>query len=243
MIATEAPARLYLPPLFTGQALAEGHPFAEAAARASELGAGALLYAERPGLLAFALVLEPETPLAAARRAFPLAMAALADALAALCLPERSVRIGWPDLVLYDAGRIGGGRLAWPGTCPEAAVPDWLVFGADLIRDRDEVAEPGLFPETTSLAEEAFEAPLEIVESFARNVMHRFDLWEVQGYDAAAEDYLRRLADLGEAEGARIGPTGDLLVREPDGHVRARPLLPALASPSWFDPQRGGPRL
>jgi len=247
MIATEASGessgRLFLPPAFTGFPVAgEAHPFDVAQSRAGEEGAGALFHAERPGLFAFALVLEPDVPLARARRAFPVAMAAVADALAAHCLPERSVSIGWPGVLLYDTSRIGGGRLAWPRDCAEGEVPDWLVFGVDLIRDRDAVAEPGRFPETTSLREELFDGPLEILESFARNATRRFDLWEAQGYDAAIADFLHRLE--GGASGARcrIGPTGDLLIREA-GRERTRPLVPALVEAAWFDSVAGGPRL
>ncbi len=246
MTATDAngvTGTLFLPPVFTGHRVAEeAHPFDIARTRAAEMGAGALFYTERPGLFAFALVLEPETPLGPARRAFPVAMAAVADALAAHCLPERSVRIFWPDTLIYDTSRLGGGRLAWPDGCGEAEVPDWLVFGADLIRDRDAIAEPGRYPETTSLREELFEDPLAILESFARNTARRFDLWEAQGFGAAVEDYLRRLDGVQAGQEHRIGPMGDLLVREA-GRVRARPLVPALAEARWLDPATGGPRL
>lgn len=250
-VATEA---LFLPPLFSLHRVGTGDPFALAQARAGDAGAGAFFFGERPGVLGWAVVLEPETPLGPARRAFALVMAAAADALAALCLPERSVRIGWPDVLLYDTGRIGGGRLAWPEDGAPDAVPDWLVAGIELIADRDELAEPGRCPETTSLKEELFESHAEIVESFARNLMLRFDRWEAHGFDAAAEDYLRRLGEgeaasgvgLGEGEavsGLRLGPEGDLLVRAPDGRVEARGLLDGLAASRWRDSGRGGPRL
>lgn len=244
MLATAAEDRLYLPPLFSAHRVEEGHPFDLARTRAGELGAGALLVAERPGLLAFAVVLEPETPLAAARRAFPLAMAAAADALAAHCPPERAVRIGWPDRLIYDTGRIGGGRLAWPEGADETAVPDWLVVGIDLIADRDDLPEPGRFPETTSLREEHFASAREIVESFARNLMLRFDLWQAESYDAAARDYLDYLArEDGDGATRRLGPTGDLVLRRGDGRVEARSLLAALAAADWFDAATGRPRL
>jgi hypothetical protein len=32
-----------------------------------------------------------------------------------------------------DRARLGGGRLAWPESCGEDAVPDWLVFSGMLI--------------------------------------------------------------------------------------------------------------
>jgi hypothetical protein len=241
MIATDA-EDLLLPPLFSLRRV-DASPFAAACARAAEAGAGALFLREGPGLLALALVLEPEEPLREARRAFHVCMAALSDALAALCLPERAVEIVWPDVVACDGGRIGGGRLGWPEAADEAAAPPWLVFGADLIRDRDALAEPGRFPETTSLKEEGFESTREVVESFSRNLMRRFDLWEAQGFAAATEGYLRRLAPDGTAGPRRIGPEGDLEAPAADGAARTRSLVAALAAPAWFDPARGGPRL
>lgn len=244
MIATAVPEPLYLPPLFTLHRVARG-AFDVACSEAGTAGAGALFVEERPGVLGLAVVLEPEEPLAAARRAFMVGMAAMTDALVALCLPERSVRIGWPDVLVYDTGRIGGGRLAWEAV-EETAVPGWLVFGVELIADRDDLAEPGRYPETVSLKEEDFGENREIVESFARNLMLRMDLLGTQGFDAAADGYLSRL--IPEAEGAAhaIGPTGDLVVLE-GGRVAARPLVPALAPEAvearWRDAARGGPRL
>jgi hypothetical protein len=241
MIATEAENRLMLPPLFAAHPV-EAAPFAAACAAAAEAGAGALYVAERPGLLALAVVLEPDLPLAAARRVFPVCMAALADALAAHCLPERTVEIGWPDVLMCNAGRIGGGRLGWPPGADEAAVPDWLVFGADLIRDRDAIEETGHYPDTTSLAEEQFDSIRDLVEGFARNLMYRLDTWAERGFEQAADGYLRRLV-AGAGDGARIGPTGDLLVPGGDGASPARSLIEGLEARLWFDPARDGPRL
>jgi hypothetical protein len=244
MIATAAPERLYLPPLFTLHRVARG-AFDAACARAGAVGAGALFLEERPGVLGLAVVFEPEEPLAAARRAFMVGMAAMTDALVAHCPPERSVRIGWPDVLVHDTDRIGGGRLAWEPV-DETAVPGWLVFGVELIADRDEVAEPGRYPETVSLREEDFGESGAIVESFARNLMLRMDLWENRGFDAAGDGYLSRL--IPEVAGAAhaLGPTGDLVVLEGE-RVVARPLAAALAPEAvaarWRDPARGGPRL
>jgi hypothetical protein len=264
MIATTVPEPLYLPPLFTLHRVDRG-AFDAACAQAGTAGAGALFLEERRGVLGIAVVFEPEEPLAAARRAFMVGMAAVTDALVAHCLPERSVRIGWPDVLVYDTGRIGGGRLAWEGVpatavpatavpeaavpeaaVPEAAVPGWMVFGVELIADREDVAEPGRHPETVSLREEDFGESAGIVESFARNLMLRMNIWETQGFDAAADGYLSRL--IPEVEGAAhaLGPTGDLVVLD-GGRVAARPLVPALAAGAvearWRDRARGGPRL
>jgi hypothetical protein len=244
MIATAAQEPLLLPPLFTLHRVGRG-AFEAACERAASVGAGALVVEERPGVLGLAVVLEPEEPLAAARRAFTVCMAAATDALVAHCPPERVVGIGWPDVIVHDACRIGGGRLAWDAV-EETAVPDWLVFGVELIADRDDLAEPGAFPETISLAEEDFGAATDLVESFARNLMLRMDIWGRDGFDAAADGYLTRLIAAEAGAAHAIGPTGDLVVLM-SGQVTAHSLAPALSPAAvearWRDPARGGPRL
>jgi biotin-(acetyl-CoA carboxylase) ligase len=238
---SDAPERLTLPPPYRQQRLAEGSVLEVAVARVSE-GAGTLVWTDRPGLLAMAVVLEPETPLVEARRAFHLGMAAACEALAAFCAPERDVRIRWPDTILHDTSRLGGGRLRWPDDCGEGEVPAWLVFGVDLIRDRDGLEAPGLFPESTSLAEEGFEAPRRLIESFASHLMLGFDTWTAEGYPRAADRYLRRLVAAPGAE-FRIDGNGDLLEKGAGDLVVRRALLPALAACAWADSSTGRPRL
>ena len=87
-----------------------------------ERGAGTLVYVGRFDLAEFALVLEPEEPLRAARRAFYAGMAALADALAATAPPETAINIEWPDALYVNWGLVGGGRLAWPKRAREDEV-------------------------------------------------------------------------------------------------------------------------
>src|SRR6516165_5502192 len=122
---------LDLPPPFRLVVLREvGDAFAHARAHASDLGAGTLVFVGRLDLAEFAVVLEPDEPLASARRAFYACMVALGDALAALAPPEKPIVIEWPDAIYVDRGLIGGGRLAWPDHADERAAPNWLVFGA-----------------------------------------------------------------------------------------------------------------
>lgn len=79
-----------LPPPFRPVVLREvGDAFAHACAHGGELGAGTLVFVGRFDLAEFAVVLEPDEPLAAARCAFYAAMVALADALALL---RRSIK-------------------------------------------------------------------------------------------------------------------------------------------------------
>src|SRR5690242_8514817 len=91
---------LSLPPPFELVALREaGDAFAHACAHAHDLGAAALIVVGRFDLAEFAVVLEPEEPLASARRAFLVGMLALADTLAGLAPPEKPMVIGWPDAI------------------------------------------------------------------------------------------------------------------------------------------------
>jgi hypothetical protein len=214
---------------------------AEGARLAPDHGAGTLVLHQSPGLLAFAVVLEPEQPLAEARLAFILGMAALSDALAAHCPPERPVRLTWPDQVVYDAARLGGGRLAVAPGCAEDTVPDWMVFAAELIADRDHIAETGLFPASTSLREEGFDPAEDIVATFASYMMLYFDRWAHDGFDAVGNRYLMRV-DPPLLRGVRRIEGDRLMEMTPSGGgKRYAPLAQALAAQDWRDD--AGPRL
>ena len=235
-----AAPRLPLPPPFTLHRTGARDVLAEAMRLAPGEGAGTLALHQSPGLLSFAVVLEPETALAEARRAFLVGMTALADALAAHCPPERPVRILWPDRIVYDAARIGGGRFAVaPGTAEEA-VPDWMVFAAELIADRDHLAEPGRFPASTSLKEEAFDPAEDIVSTFASYLMLYFDRWTHEGFDAVGNRFLMRI-DPPLLRGVRR-LEGDRMVEvTPSGGRRFPALAEALSAQDWRDD--GGPKL
>src|SRR5919206_658086 len=140
-------APLDLPPPYRLAMLRESaDAHAHACRIAAEAGAGAFVWVGRFDLIEFAVVLEPEEPLATARRAFYAGMAALADAVGAHGMPEKPVVVDWPDAVRYDGALIGGGRLGWPPGCAEDAVPDWLVFSAMLSASKSRRGEPGLTP-------------------------------------------------------------------------------------------------
>lgn len=236
-----AAPRVFLPPPFTLRRTPQRDVMAAAVALAPTEGAGTLVLHQSPGLLAFAVVLEPEQPLAEAQLAFILGMTALGDALAAHCPPDRPVRLVWPDQVIFDGARIGGGRFAIaPGTA-EDAVPDWMVFAADLIGDRDQIPEPGAYPDSTSLREEGFDPAEDIVSTFASYMMLYFDRWAHDGFAAMSNRFLMRvdpplLRGVRRIEGDRmieITPSG--------GGKRLPPLLEALAAQTWRD--ETGPRL
>jgi len=235
---------LSLPPPFSLVTLREvGDAFAHARQIAGEQGAGTLVYVGRFDLAEFAVVLEPEEPLRSARRAFYAGMVALSDALTAFAPPETPMDTVWPDTVRVNLGLVGGGRLGWPEDADESEVPDWLVFGA-MVRMVSLGDEPGVTPLSTALEEEGF-ADINsgrLMESFARNFMTVNDLWQERGFDAVAKEYLQRLP--GERGVQRsIDVNGDLLIKrmEKTG-IERKALLPALAQPSWLDPQEGGPK-
>src|SRR5215470_8621601 len=235
---------LDLPPPFRLLTLREaGDAFAHATAIAAEAGAGTLVWVGRFDLVEFALVLEPDEPLATARRTFYAGMAALADALLVHAPPEKLIAFEWPDAMFVDGGLIGGGRLGWPADAPEDAPPDWLVFGAMIRTVTTAAGEPGLRPFAAALEEEGFDdlGSGRLVEAFARHLMVTLDGWQETGFATVAKNYLQWLPT---APGLRrdIDENGDLLLRQM-GKVERRALVPKLAEVAWLDPDTRGPRL
>jgi len=236
---------LDLPPGYTLVALRElGDAFAHAQSVAAKAGAGTLVWVRRYDLVEFAVVLEPDEPLNSARRAFFAGMNALADAIAVHCPPEREITFDWPDAVRFDAGLLGGGRLAWPMDCAEDEVPEWLVFGAIL-----RAAAMAHVPEVqavagVSLLSEGFEMvdTNAIIESFSRHLMAAFDRWKERGFEAIARDYLERLPKGKAGERRGIDVNGDLLVHLPARTPERTGLLGALAAATWYDAQARGPK-
>jgi len=236
---------LTLPPLYSAVRLRElGDAFAHAIALAPERGAGTLVYVGRFDLAEFALVLEPEEPLAQARRVFYAGMAALADALAATAPPETVIDIKWPDALYVNWGLVGGGRLAWPKKIGEDENPPWLVFGGMIRTASVAGKDPGATPDITALDEEGFTevTASHIVESFARNFMHLADAWHESGFGVVAKSYFERFP---RESGLRrnIDENGDLLIRRTSSsQAECTALLPRLGQPSWLDPASKGPR-
>jgi biotin-(acetyl-CoA carboxylase) ligase len=238
-------ATLDLPPVYRLVTLREvGDAFAHAQAIAAQEGAGTLVNVGRFDLAEFAVVLEPDEPLRTARRAFYAGCAALADALAVCAPPEKPIAFAWPDAIRVDGGLVGGARLAWPPGADESVPPDWLVFGAMVRTVALGEEEAGLNPLSAALADEGFDdaSSGRLVESFARHLMAALDAWNESGFEEIARSYLPRLAP---EKGVRrdIDENGDLMVRRVGSKdVERRALVPALATPSWLDPQTGGPR-
>jgi biotin-(acetyl-CoA carboxylase) ligase len=233
---------LDLPPAFRLVTLREaGRAFEYAQKIASKEGAGTLVWVGRFDLVGFAVVLEPDEPLATARRAIYAGMNALADTLAVHAPPETLINIEWPDALFVDGGLVGGGRLAWPKKASENKRPDWLVFGAMLRTVIMGIAEPGLKPHLTALDDAGFSelGPGRLLETFSRHFMAATDAWQQDGFAAIAEPYLLRLA-AAEATERMIDGSGDLLTRKKGKTETAKKrLAPMLVKPSWLDAKSG----
>ena len=243
---TQTEPELSLPPPFSAVRLREvGDAFAHAASIAADEGAGTLVHVGRFDLAEFAVVLEPEEPLAQARCAFYAGMAALCDALSAHAEPETSIAIDWPDAILVNGGLVGGGRLCWPQGAADDETPPWLVFGAMIRTVSMTGLDPGLTPLTTALEEEGFAdlKATQLIESFARNFMVAFDSWNEHGFGAVAKEYLARLP-LEKGVRRDIDVNGDLLIRRMGKtDVERKSLVTALATPAWLDPDSKGPKI
>ena len=238
---------LDLPPGYTLVALRElSDAFAHGCEIAAGSGAGTLVWVRRYDLVEFAVVLEPDEPLASARRALFAGMNAVADAIASHCPPEREVSFDWPDAIRFDAGLLGGARLGWPGDCAENEIPAWLVFGvilraADMAHIEEMQAASGV-----ALLSEGFEMidTNAIIESFTRHLMTGFDQWRERGFEPIAQNYLARLALRKAGERRAIDGNGDLLVRAAAGKgpPERTSLVDALARVAWYDRQARGPK-
>jgi hypothetical protein len=237
---------LDLPPPFRPIALREaGDAFAHACAIAGAEGAGTLVHVGRFDLAELAVVLEPDAPLRAARRALYTGLCALGDALAALAPPEKPISFDWPDAIRVDGGLVGGARVAWPQGADESAPPDWLVLGAMIRIAPAHDGEPGLAPFATTLAEEGFGEfdSDRFIEGFARHLMANIDAEHEHGFGETARRYLARVPPVA-GRSLQIDAQGDLLVRSKKGRAFKRhALLSKLCAPSWLDPQKRAPRL
>ena len=192
-----------LPPLFTAASVARD-AFGAARGLASGGGeAGTLVVAEDREMLDLAVVLEPDRPAADCFAALPIAMLALADALAAVGPPLKPVGFIWPHRLVLDGAEVGRARLALPKPSDEP-VPAWLVVGLELrLRFTAGAEEPGRTPERTALAEEGFGevTPAAIVEAFARHLLHWVHRWQEEGLGPATGDFRARLV---EPDGASV---------------------------------------
>lgn len=237
----------HFPPLITPVRLREREDaFAHAIAHAAEAGAGTLFHVGRFDPIEFALVLEPEDPLLAARRMMFCGMNALAETIAAEALPERLVEFDYPGDLIFDHGLIGGARLAWPEDCAEDAVPDWLVFGAMVRTGSFQELGFAMDHTVTSLEEAGFKEidPTAFAARFCRHLMIELDEWQHVGFSAVGERYLRHLRAAEQDGTRRIAPSGNLSVHNAtSGTMKTFDLAAELRAARWYDPALLGPRL
>jgi hypothetical protein len=234
--------KLDLPPLFRAVMLREaGNAFAHAQKIAADAGAGTLVWVGRFDVAEFAVVLEPEEPLAYSRRAIYAGLAALADALAVHAPPEMPMHYEFPATLKFNEGLVGGGQLAWPANASEKERPDWLVFGGMVRTDILDYREPGERAHIASLHEEGFDevGSGRLVESFARHLMVHMDQWQNNGFAKVAEAYLSRVPAPDNVERS-IDAVGDLLTRRKGKlDVEKQKLLPAIERALWLDHKTG----
>lgn len=241
-VHSKAEVDVQLPPVFRPVKLREaGRAFEHAKAIAAKEGAGALVWVGRFDLVDFAVVLEPDEPLASARRVIYAGMNALADTLAVLAPPETLINFEWPDVIFVNGGLVGGSRVGWPSNCDENERPEWLVFGAMLRTALLGNVEPGLKPHLTALEDAGFEGlgPGGLIETFSRHFLSAVHAWQHEGFGETAKSYLLRLPPIDGAE-RTIDGMGNLLTRNKRSReVTRNRIRRALADPSWFDPHTG----
>ncbi|UVF22179.1 biotin/lipoate--protein ligase family protein (plasmid) [Microvirga terrae] len=213
--------------------------FDEICERASELGAGTLVWVNRPDRIELSVVLEPNMPLMSSRWTFFVGMTALAGTVASNCSPGMEIYFGWPDTLWLDHSRIGSGRLGRPADCCDEDVPPWLVFSARLEEPRrwaidpDRAEDPQLGEEDTDRVDHH----ARLVETFARNFLRGLNLWEDQGSKSIAECYTARLRPFKSSTGLTLTESGDLVVEyAASGIIERCDIAPALHSLKWLRP-------
>lgn len=239
---------LVLPPGFSHIFVdAPDTAFDHACAIADEAGAGTLVVVRRGDTIEFAVVLEPEEPLATARLAHYLGMTAMADALASHCPPEMPLAFRWPDAILFDGALLGGGRTAWPAMTGEDETPAWLVFGGMIRRVARLDFEAMPSRASVGMEEAGFEDvdAQTLIESFCRHLMAGVAHWQEKGPRATVMRWLERIEPVegGSAKMIRhgIAPQGDLVVQ--GAQAESRSFVEALDAAAWYDREHREPRL
>ncbi|MDZ7710417.1 MAG: DUF4444 domain-containing protein [Roseovarius sp.] len=189
------------PPLMSGLAVTGTiAPFDKARAMAA-LGcdAGLVVHNVSDRMLAAALVMAPEVPLAKAMAMLPACGVGFQNALGALAPPEVAVHLEWAGGIRVNGARCGRLRVAAGGTDPEA-LPGWLVVGLEVpvmpASDR-----PGETPdETALLAEGCAEVdPIALLEAWGRHTLVWINAWEDAGAGALHTEWRGLAWGMGEA--------------------------------------------
>ena len=201
------------PPLFSGRATA-GDPCEAAIAAAREgCDGGLILWRPSETTLDAALVLAPDVPLAEAAAMLLVAGNGFADAFGALAPAEIAFHLDWPGGFRVEGGRCGGVRAAAPFSCAPEEVPGWLVLCLTVPLIGDEIVEPGLRPDETTLrAEGVALAPDDLLAAWARHTLSWTGRWEDEGLAPVHRHWLVRAWGLGRpmAVTTAAGPRGGI---------------------------------
>ncbi|WP_179381595.1 biotin/lipoate--protein ligase family protein [Jannaschia marina] len=159
------------PPLLRGMLAAE--PWA-AAVEAARTGCDGGLICWRGGAtLDAAIVFAPEVPLSEAAQMQSLTALALRDGLGAIGPAEMPVHLTWDGGVMVNGAEAGRVSAISPVSEPYL-VPDWLVTAFTIrFLPVDDLERTALWSEGAGDV-----TPEDLLESWARHLMHRLSVWE-----------------------------------------------------------------
>ena len=224
---------LTLPPAYRLVRRGGGRRPRRACRIAAEEGAGAFVWAGRPAVLDFAVVLEPDEPLVSRPPRGLRRHGGDRRCARRLRAAREAHHLRVPDDGPFDGAGSAAGASAWPEGCAEDAVPDRLVFSGMLL------AEPGAGPipapirtRPGSRRRDSIRPSAGVVASFARHLMVAFDGWAEGGFKAVADAYLARLPRRRARAAAGSTKTG-ISCSTAKGGLERVPLLPGLLETAW----------
>jgi hypothetical protein len=245
-IHTPYTPKLDLPPAFREVTLREaGDAFGHAQKIAAKEGAGTLVWVRRFDIAEFAVVLEPEEPLAAARRSHYWRFARCSTRSPSTRRRRSTSVSSGPTRSWWTAGssparnspgpraptrsrrRLGSSSARW------SAPQSWARESRAPVPTRRRWRKKA---STSS-------APGRLIETFARHLLSWIDVWQTDGFLPVAKHYLERLpAD--ESVERSIDGLGDLLTRRKGKlDTTKQQLVPALKKRDWYDAESRGLKL
>lgn len=182
----------------------------------------------------FAIVLEPEVPLAVAAHMILLAEVALGDSLGALCPPQVGVGYRWPGVILIngaEAGQVCAAVAPIDAGGGDTQLPAWLAIGVRVqLRPDRRDGEPGEKPNITCLDEEGCDLTRsQIIGSFARHFLTWLNIWTDDGFRPVRAAWSPRLFRPDGGAPAELDANGDLVIGGPAGPIDVLPLLARVA--------------